>query len=252
MLLSKKQENDKDNYEMKPQNELDELFSLDNNINSDRIGDFNESENNLLLDENFNNDFGLNNISYDYDDDDISNKEGNTSEESEDIFADLSFLDDKLEQDDFVELDDKHDDMFSELDSLSEKQSDIFEELNFLNEEKIEEVKEFDLQEDAEEKFEEFDFFNENINNNQEKEEFFKGEKMDNEFYELDLLNEKDVIDALNYKIEDYNPINNKEIVSEVKKETISVDGTNVNDLSLLLSKLLSNKTVEITIKIKF
>jgi hypothetical protein len=75
---------------------------------------------------------------------------------------------------------------------------------------------------------------------------------MDNEFYELDLLNEKDVIDALNYKIEDYNPINNKEIVSEVKKETISVDGTNVNDLSLLLSKLLSNKTVEITIKIKF
>ena len=33
---------------------------------------------------------------------------------------------------------------------------------------------------------------------------------MDNEFYELDLLNEKDVLEALNYKIEDYNPTNNR------------------------------------------
>jgi len=40
-------------------------------------------------------------------------------------------------------------------------------------------------------------------------------------------------------------------VVSEIKKETISVDSSNVNDLSLLLSKLLSNKTLEITIKIK-
>lgn len=132
------------------------------------------------------------------------------------------------------------------------KKSDIFDGLDFLNEEKENSIEEVDKIEVEEKLEEEYNSFNDNIDYSKEKKDFFKGENMDNEFYELDLLNEKDVLEALNYKIEDYNPTNNKEVVSEIKKETISVvDSSNVNDLSLLLSKLLSNKTVEITIKIK-
>lgn len=258
MLLSKGQDSDKNSHEKRSLNELDELFSLDKDVNLDEIDEFIEPSNNTKIDdiglgEDFNNDFGLNNISYDYDDDDISNKEGISIETKEDVFADLGFLDDKLDQEnEFSSFDNNHEELFAELDSLSENKSDIFEGLDFLNEKKVENIQEIDKTEEINEKLEdEFKFFNENIDNNQEKNNFSKGEKMDNEFYELDLLNEKDVLEALNCKIEDYTPAGNKEIVPEIKKEAISVDSSNVNDLSLLLSKLLSNKTVEITIKIK-
>ena len=264
MLLAKGEEEKKFD-EMTPHNELDDLFSLDKDINLDEIDDFidtkdNSKDSDLLFDENFNNDFGLNNISYDYDDNDISSKEGFVEEE--DILADLDFLNEKLDQDDdFSQIDSKEDDdIFGELDLLSQQQdddfstlsdenSDIFAGLDFLNEDKDHNIEDIEKVKD-DELVNEFSF-SENIENLQEKSNPFKGEKMDNEFYELDLLNEKDVLEALNYKIEDYNPSNNKVTVSEINKESISVDSSNVNDLSLLLSKLLSNKTLEITIKIK-
>ena len=92
------------------------------------------------------------------------------------------------------------------------------------------------------------------IEENKEQNEYksLQGEKMDDEFFELDSLNEKDLLEALNYKIDENSSKNiQKQMVSEIKNETINVDSSNVNDLSLLLSKLLSNKTLEITIKIK-
>lgn len=256
MLLSKGDELDKNSHNSNSQDEFDELFTLEKDINLDEIDEFidpqNNSTENLGLLEDFNNDFGLNNISYDYDDDDISNREGIITDENEDIFADLDFLDEKSGEEELSSMDNEHEDMFAELNSISENQSDIFDGLDFLNEEKENSIEEVDKIEVEEKLEEEYNSFNDNIDYSKEKKDFFKGENMDNEFYELDLLNEKDVLEALNYKIEDYNPTNNKEVVSEIKKETISVvDSSNVNDLSLLLSKLLSNKTVEITIKIK-
>ncbi len=256
MLLSKGDELDKNSHNSNSQDEFDELFTLEKDINLDEIDEFidpqNNSTENLGLLEDFNNDFGLNNISCDYDDDDISNREGIITDENEDIFADLDFLDEKSGEEELSSMDNEHEDMFAELNSISENQSDIFDGLDFLNEEKENSIEEVDKIEVEEKLEEEYNSFNDNIDYSKEKKDFFKGENMDNEFYELDLLNEKDVLEALNYKIEDYNPTNNKEVVSEIKKETISVvDSSNVNDLSLLLSKLLSNKTVEITIKIK-
>ncbi len=260
MLLAKGDE-EKNLEENKTHTELDDLFSLDKDINLDEIKEFVNPENDLNLDEDFNNDFGLNNISYDYDDEDISDKEGTLAENSEDFFADLDFLDENFEQnDEFPDLNSKEDDdPFAELDLLGQKtedfsvlndeNSDMFADLDFLNENKEQGIEDIDKIK-VEELVDEFSFLG-NIENTQEKNDPFKGEKMDNEFYELDLLNEKDVLEALNYKIEDYNPQSNKVVVSEIKKESINVDNSNVNDLSLLLSKLLNNKTLEITIKIK-
>ena len=64
-------------------------FYIRKDINLDEIDEFidpqNNSTENLGLLEDFNNDFGLNNISCDYDDDDISNREGIITDENEDI-----------------------------------------------------------------------------------------------------------------------------------------------------------------------
>ena len=63
---------------------------------------------------------------------------------------------------------------------------------------------------------------------------------------------EKDLLEALNYSVGESNSTNEyKPVVSERKNETLSIDSSNVNDLSSLISKLLNNKTLEITIKIK-
>ena len=137
--------------------------------------------------------------------------------------------------------------------------NDLFGGFDFLNEEiqevaKKEETNIFDnSKNDIEEKlFEDFQFLNENIDKVQEKDESLQGDKMGDEFFELDSLNEKDLLEALNYKV-DENSFKSeyKPAVSGTKSETINIDSSNPNDLSLLISKLLSNKTLEITIKIK-
>ena len=75
---------------------------------------------------------------------------------------------------------------------------------------------------------------------------------MSDEFSELDSISEKDLLEALSYNVGGSNSVNEyKPMVSESKNETLSIDSSNVNDLSALISKLLNNKTLEITIKIK-
>lgn len=62
----------------------------------------------------------------------------------------------------------------------------------------------------------------------------------------------KDLLEALNYKIDEKNLKNDYKSADLVtKNETLNVNSTNVDDLSSLISKLLNNKTLEITIKIK-
>lgn len=108
-----------------------------------------------------------------------------------------------------------------------------------------------------EEVIEEYDFMNEYMKNEdieevKEIDQSLEGDKMNDEFFELDSLSENDLLEALNYKVEDNSSKSEyKPQVSLTKNETLSIDSSNVNDLSLLISKLLNNKTLEITIKIK-
>ncbi|MCT7639401.1 hypothetical protein [Aliarcobacter butzleri] len=229
--------------------------------------------------EDFNNDFGLNNISFDYDDDNILNDNSLSDEDvlsqilnsasiDEDnyeflgeTFEDVNFLeelfpdkaeflatfekpekqveDNKTEMtDEFVEFDDDE-----EVDLPDEEIQEVadLEEDNFENEKKEVIIEPMDDEEDEEsENFE--DLEGENMN--------------DNEFSELDSLNEKDLMEALNYKADEIVQVpknqENTQIISNTNnKETVILNSSNVDEISQLISKLLSNKTLEITIKLK-
>ena len=83
---------------------------------------------------------------------------------------------------------------------------------------------------------------NEDIDDTTEK-EFTKGNTMPNDFTELDSLNEKDILQALE-------GVDNSDI-TEKSSEQIELKSSNVQDIAELISKLLNNKTLEITVKIK-
>ena len=263
MLLSKGDNKKKDKTEdLMPVQDLEDVFSLDEEMNLDEIDDLIgnvDIKDNKTSDDtddivNFNDNFGLNNISFDYDDNDVLYKEESSDEivetpkkSTRNILEDLDFLGEEVEEEE---------EDFSDLDKIN---NDLFGGFDFLNEEiqevpKKEETNIFDNSEnEIEEKlFEDFEFLNENIDKVQEKDKSLQGDKMGDEFFELDSLNEKDLIEALNYKT-DENSFKSeyKPAVSGTKSETINIDSSNPNDLSLLISKLLSNKTLEITIKIK-
>ncbi|MFY9080538.1 hypothetical protein OU980_00635 [Aliarcobacter butzleri] len=232
--------------------------------------------------EDFNNDFGLNNISFDYDDDNILNDNSLSDEDvlsqilnsasiDEDnyeflgeTFEDVNFLeelfpdkaellatfekpekqleDDKTEMtDEFIEFDD--DEEVHLPDEEIQEIADL-EEDNFENEKKEVIIEPMDDEENEE------DEESENF-------EDLEGENMnDNEFSELDSLNEKDLMEALNYKADEIVQVpknqENTQIISNVNnKETVILNSSNVDEISQLISKLLNNKTLEITIKLK-
>lgn len=247
-----------------------DLYKLDNN---DKIT--NEFED-------FNNDFGLNNISFDYDDDNILNDNSlsdedvlsqilnsasideNNYEFLGETFEDVNFLeelfpdkaeflatfekpekqveDDKTEMtDEFIEFDDDEEVYFpdEEIQEISDLEED-----NFENEKKEVIIEPMDDEENKE-------------NEESENIEDLEGENMnDNEFSELDSLNEKDLMEALNYKADEIVQVpknqENTQIISNTNnKETVILNSSNVDEISQLISKLLSNKTLEITIKLK-
>ena len=263
MLLSKGDNKKKDKTEdLMPVQDLEDVFSLDKEMNLDEIDDLignvdikdNKTSDDIDDIVNFNDNFGLNNISFDYDDNDVLYKEESSDEiietpkkSTRNILEDLDFLGEEVEEEeeDFSDLDKINNDLFGGFDFLNEEIQEVA---------KKEETNIFDnSKNDIEEKlFEDFEFLNENIDKVQEKDESLQGDKMGDEFFELDSLNEKDLLEALNYKV-DENSFKSeyKPAVSGTKSETINIDSSNPNDLSLLISKLLSNKTLEITIKIK-
>ncbi len=98
------------------------------------------------------------------------------------------------------------------------------------------------------------DDLNENINTIKEN---FKGDKMASEFSELDQLNENDILSALEGLTDDIAPSNsmpskeNEVSVQTNSNESITLDKTSTEELVGLIHKLLNNKTLELTIKIK-
>lgn len=232
----------------------------------------------------FDNEFGLNNISFDYDDDSIKNSNEFSDTQlldalmSQDIdeptnieetFDEINFLDEVLSssiektEDDIENSEAKTDEELSiedtllnlisndepEDDETSEKLEDEYsEDENSLQLDellsKIEEAKEEDLvldeilTKEIEVKEDEFPF---------------KGDDMlDEEFKDLEFIDEKDMLDALELdsgQIIDTPRESNIGIVEN--SEVLNISSSNIDDLAKLFTKVLSNKTLEITIKIK-
>ena len=288
-LLAKE---DSKKHDLTPPEDVDDIFGMQKDINLDDIDDIigkvdidlNKNESKEFADiVNFNDNFGLNNISFDYDDNDVLYKEESdedlsdiTPKENIDIFKELDFLGEEVveEEEDFSDLSKINNELFGGFDFLNEEiqdgkkvkeeeieeiESNPFGDFDFLNED-VDEKKEtkensiFEEEKDTldNELFNEFDFSKEEIISSEKNSESLKGARMGDEFSELDSLNEKDLLEALSYNVGEKNSIGEyKPVVSEVRNETLSIDSSNVNDLSLLISKLLNNKTLEITIKIK-
>ncbi len=227
---------------------LDDIFgSMNGGVNLDELENLigteekNNSDSDLV---DFNDNFGLNNISFDYDDEDILNDKGEVVSD-EDFLS--NFLDENLDEEN-IENEDNVEEIFDDVNFLDEIFSKKDEEKNTIED---------DIEEEIEEKFEDFDFSQKDEDEIKiEKKEPLKGEKMgDDEFFELDSLNEKDLLEALNITTSD-NSISNEKIetkteIQKINNETLNVSSSNIDELSLLISKLLNNKTLEITIKLK-
>ncbi len=224
--------------------ELENLF-----VDDDKIGSVYDTNN---ID--FSDDVGLNNISFDYDDSTIINDtssflddeellknlmssqiddlEENFENNVEESFEDVDFLDMILS-----ENSKKEDTFVNENISSDLPNEDIVKELELtelLN--KIEETKQVEIEEIEVKPT--------------------KGVNMaSDDFSELDLISEKDLLDALNLEQttnvqttkEKIEVLNNNQKSSEV----VNISSSNIDDLAQLFSKILNNKTLEITIKIK-
>ncbi len=167
--------------------------------------------------EGFEEDVGLNNIASDYDND-IEEKESDEKENTKEENKEENF-----------ELTNEEENVEIQEESLEEEK---IEDLEESKEETIEEEKE-DTKNDIEEIEE-------------------KGEDMSDEFSEFDLLNEEDILSALNdVEVTNSDDTSSKKEVKEEKNEQIELNSSNINDISELISKLLNNKTLEITVKIK-
>ena len=79
---------------------------------------------------------------------------------------------------------------------------------------------------------------------------------MSDDFLELDSLNEQDLIEALSgsgiSNVAQTDTQSRQEPQKmEISNNNIDIGSSNINDIASLISKLLNNKTLEITIKIK-
>ena len=229
MLLAKESKNSK-NEEFIPLENLDKIFDLDNDAdNLDNL--ISSVENNEEIKDsddfaqiaNFNDDFGLNNISFDYDDDNVLYKEVDedvVSTKNSKIIEELDFLGEEVieEEEDFSDLEKVNNELFGGFDFLNEeiqegkKKVEVEKEENFEDSDKMEE-----------EVIEEFDFMDAYIKKEEkvadkETEQALQGDNMNDEFFELDSLNEKDLLEALNITNDNSSNNNIVETKSEISK----------------------------------
>ncbi len=171
---------------------------------------------------------------------------------------------DEGDEKNYVQLDDELSNLLSsrnEKESLSEP---LIEEIDDLSSivEQINEVKPNNLENNQDDDIlssikdlsfeEDFDIIEE------KKEENTQGVDMSNEFAEFDALNEADILAALNGLDNEEvstQPLPKKlqatEFPKDNKSESIDIGSSNVDDIAKLISQLLNNKTLEITVKVK-
>ncbi|MGJ0313727.1 hypothetical protein [Aliarcobacter cryaerophilus] len=290
-------------------NELDNLIELESS-------DKEKLDTNYISMEDFDENFGLNNVSFDYDDDSTFNQDlksdedllqdilnnsivdeddyefvGETFEDTnflDEIFPDNKILDidenstksinivlqekdkeetneDELKKDElenienfqfnevFQNIENKKDEDIKQID----KNIDIIENIEEKNEEeKTPEYENIEIDELNDLNLEDFSFADLDLQNKKSEDVSKKGEDMSDDFFELDSLNEQDLIEALsgsgisNVAQTDTQNIKESEKM-EISNNNIDIGSSNINDIASLISKLLNNKTLEITIKIK-
>lgn len=195
---------DKENSEIFNQDiNLDKIEELIHDIDSKEIDnkEFSDEEFNSIM--NFDEDFGLNNVSFDYDDNDLVDEKV-----------------DKIEEENTDNpIDDIEEDFLENLGNEDELK-DLFDKID------VEEQKQVEFEE--------------------------KGKNMSDEFSELDSLNEEDILKALDgFDAQNLTSTTSPKPQVKQEKEIVSVNSSSVDDIAQLISKLLNNKTLEITIKIK-
>lgn len=282
-------------------NELDNLIELESS-------DKEKLDTNYISMEDFDENFGLNNVSFDYDDDSTFNQDLKSDEDLlQDIlnssivdeddyefvgetFEDVNFLDEIFpnnkildideksitpinivlqEKDKDIDLHNENDNSFDDIEALKDFNFDeafedekeknienidiINENDNVVSEEQIEE-KESEIENLSDFALEDLDFANMDLEDKKE-DKSIKGEDMSDEFLELDSLNEQDLIEALggaSIQSSVQNVVEEKTEQKEMQSSNnLDISSSNVNDIASLISKLLNNKTLEITIKIK-
>jgi hypothetical protein len=232
---------------------------------------------------NFENNFGLNNISFDYDDDSIVNSNDLSDTDlldalmSQDVeeptnieetFDEINFLDEVLSSSNKMALNEPE--SIDNIENVEEDVEDLSIEDTLLNlitsdEEEInkEEDKDFkdglqldELLSKIEESKEEDLVLDEILTKEIEIEEElpFKGDEMlDEEFKDLEFIDEKDMLDALSLDLNQIKADNSSKVeLVENSSEVLNISSSNMDDLAKLFTKVLTNKTLEITIKIKY
>lgn len=153
----------------------------------------------------------------------------------------------------FQNIENKKDEDIKQID----KNIDIIENIEEKNEEeKTPEYENIEIDELNDLNLEDFSFADLDLQNKKSEDVSKKGEDMSDDFFELDSLNEQDLIEALsgsgisNVAQTDTQNIKESEKM-EISNNNIDIGSSNINDIASLISKLLNNKTLEITIKIK-
>lgn len=159
-------------------------------------------------------------------------------------------------------------DMVTEIedDVLDEKISNI-DDISFAQGKELDDILEKELEEDNslaslkdldfDEDFDNIDIENsDNEKLEQEEIKNVQGDEMADEFSEFDTLNEDDILEALNElntKVESSFEVPKVAAQEPIapKNEDLEVSSASVNEIASLISKLLNNKTLEITIKVK-
>ena len=290
-------------------NELDNLIELESS-------DKEKLDTNYISMEDFDENFGLNNVSFDYDDDSTFNQDLKSDEDLlQDIlnssivdeddyefvgetFEDVNFLDEIFPNNKILDIDEKsitpinivlqekdkeetnEDELKKdELENIENFQfNEVFQNIENKKDEDIKQIdKNIDIIKNIEEKNEEektpeyenieidelndlnledFSFADLDLQNKKSEDVSKKGENMSDDFFELDSLNEQDLIEALSgsgiSNVAQTDTQNIKESQKmEISNNNIDIGSSNINDIASLISKLLNNKTLEITIKIK-
>lgn len=290
-------------------NELDNLIELESS-------DKEKLDTNYISMEDFDENFGLNNVSFDYDDDSTFNQDLKSDEDLlQDIlnnsivdeddyefvgetFEDVNFLDEIFPNNKILDIDEKsitpinivlqekdkeetnEDELKKdELENIENFQfNEVFQNIENKKDEDIKQIdKNIDIIKNIEEKNEEektpeyenieidelndlnledFSFADLDLQNKKSEDVSKKGEDMSDDFFELDSLNEQDLIEALSgsgiSNVAQTDTQSRQEPQKmEISNNNIDIGSSNINDIASLISKLLNNKTLEITIKIK-
>ena len=184
----------------------------------------------------------------------IDEKESDDIQESIIEIVDEAYEKNDLEEKDYIQLDDE---LSSLLSQVEEKNDNIFDDENTSELDlKIEEKEDSSTLQDLsfEEDFDKIEIEEKKLEDlNKNIEESIQGDEMADKFSEFDTLNEDEILAALDGLDSDASiTTNNKVSSTSNNTESVNISGaSNVDEIAQLISKLLNNKTLEITVKVK-